>query len=106
MDAASESVQGGITDERCEGEQEKRLNMLITPIITLLIIVVGTATHDYFQRNEEEKKAKVVMAAIVVGVAYIGVLPVFIEMLGHIKEQILTMTALLSTASLMFITDL
>lgn len=83
MDAAFESVQGGITDERCEGEQEKRLNMLITPIITLLIIVVGTATHDYFQRNEEEKKAKVVMAAIVVGVAYIGVLPVFIEMFGH-----------------------
>ena len=80
--------------------------MLITPIITLLIIVVGAATHDYFQRNEEEKKAKVVMAAIVVGVAYIGVLPVFIEMCGHIKEQILTMTALLSTASLMFITEL
>ena len=80
--------------------------MLITPMITLLIIVVGAATHDYFQRNEEEKKAKVVMAAIVVGVAYIGVLPAFIEMFGHIKEQILTMTALLSTASLMFIVDL
>jgi hypothetical protein len=80
--------------------------MLITPIITLLIIVVGAATHDYFQRNEEEKKAKIVFAAIVVGVAYIGVLPVFIEMFGHIKEQILTMTALLSTASLMFIVDL
>lgn len=80
--------------------------MLITPIITLLIIVVGTATHDYFQRNEEEKKAKVVMAAIVVGVAYIGVLPAFIEMFGYVKEQILTMTALLSTASFIFIMDL
>lgn len=80
--------------------------MLITPMITLLIIVVGAATHDYFQRNEEEKKAKVVFAAIVVGVAYIGVLPAFIEMFGHIKEQILTMTALLSTASLIFIVDL
>ena len=45
-------------------------------------------------------------AAIVVGVAYIGVLPVFIEMFGHIKEQILTMTALLSTASLIFIVEL
>lgn len=80
--------------------------MLITPIITLLIIVVGTATHDYFQRNEEEKKVKVVMAAIVVGVAYIGVLPAFIEMFGYVKEQILTMTALLSTASFIFIMDL
>lgn len=79
--------------------------MLITPIITLLIIVVGAATHDYFQRNEEEKKAKVVMAAIVVGVAYIGVLPTFIEMFGYVKEQILTMTALLSTASFIFIMD-
>lgn len=80
--------------------------MLITPIITLLIIVVGAATHDYFQRNKEKKKAKIVFAAIVVGIAYIGVLPLFIEMFGHIKEQILTMTALLSTASLMFIMDL
>lgn len=80
--------------------------MLITPIITLLIVVVGAATHDYFQRNKETKKAKIVLAAIVVGVAYIGVLPVFIEMFGHIKEQILTMTALLSTASLIFIMEL
>ena len=80
--------------------------MLITPIITLLIVVVGAATHDYFQRNNETKKAKIVLAAIVVGIAYVVVLPVFIEMFGHIKEQILTMTALLSTASLMFIVDL
>ena len=80
--------------------------MLITPIITLLIVVIGAATHDYFQRNEEKKKAKIVLAAIVVGVAYIGVLPAFIEMFGYIKEQILTMTAFLSIASLMFIMDL
>lgn len=80
--------------------------MLITPIITLLIIVVGAATHDYFQRNNETKKAKIVFAAMVVGIAYIGVLPAFIEMFGYIKEQILTMTAFLSIASLMFIMDL
>ena len=30
--------------------------MLITPIITLLIIVVGAAIHDYFQRNNETKR--------------------------------------------------
>ena len=59
-----------------------------------------------FNDTKKKKKAKIVFAAIVVGVAYIGVLPVFIEMFGHIKEQILTMTALLSTASLMFIVDL
>ena len=32
--------------------------MLITPMITLLIIVVGAAAHDYFQRNKEKRKRK------------------------------------------------